>query len=300
MAENTITNRFSIGLHWLEFTIFNKDIFPTICCLNFYYDNDFNQGSGSLYGYINMTVGKAGIMILSDSRLDHHHVIIPGRWLSEVGQPSVFLLSELLFDHNAKMSRIDIACDDHTCDPDPKLLREYCNAGQLVTRFKTRNSLENHNDESVTNYFGSMRSDRFIRVYDKTKETKGNITACRWEIVLRKEYAQQAAEKIVYQGCNKVFLSTLHSLLDFRIPTSQKRESRRKQMDWYVNFLAGCEKAEYTRYEPIMTLERMEHWLQKQVSRTLATVVEAHHGEIDFVVDLINIGSSKIKRKKEY
>jgi len=138
-----------------------------------------------------------------------------------------------------------------------------------------------------------MKSDRYLRVYDKTKETKGKITATRWEIVMRKEYATQCAQYIVDTDINKTFKATLLSIMDFRIPTSENRASRRKQMPWYSDFIDNTEKALYTRYEPVMTLEKMEHWLQKQVSRTLATVVHHRDGDLDFVYDLIHLGIQK-------
>lgn len=284
--------RFNIGLHWLEYTIHNKNTIKTIEELDNYYDNDLVKVTGSMYGYFNMYMGKSGSIILSDERLDHHHVILPGRWLTEIGEPALAHLGWII-NNDGKLTRLDIACDDSTEEPNPSTLLKYCNDGQLVTRYRCRNSLENHKENSVTNYFGSMKSARFIRVYDKTKETKGNIKATRWEIVLRDEYAQQCALHILWSNLNKTFLSTLASLLDFRIPTSENRASRRKRMIWYQNFLGDIEKAQYTRYEPVLTLDRMEHWLQKQVSRTLATVLHYKHGDMTFIYDLIDKGKYK-------
>jgi len=288
-------NRFSIGLHWLEFTIHDKPILDTINELNKYNDNDLSSANGNLYGYMDMIVGKAGVIILSDSRYTHHHIILPGRWLTEVGDKAIELLPWIL-KNSGKLSRIDIACDDFTEKPNPKTLREYCNEGQLVTRFRRRTSLESHSDNSITNYFGSMKSDRYLRVYDKTKETKGKIIATRWEIVMRDEYAQQCAQHIIETGVNKTFKGSLLSLMDFRIPTTQKRESRRKKMDWYIDFIGNIEKAEYTRYEPTITLEKMEHWLQKQVSRTLANVLYCKKGDMGFIYDMIHKGSQQKRR----
>lgn len=288
-------SRYFIGMHWLEFTIHDRGVEATIEELNFYRDNELRLTESSMYGYITMHAGSGGLIILSDYRYTHHHVIVPGRWLSEVGEAALALLSWVL-ENNGKVTRIDLACDDSEESPNPEQLRSWCNEGQLVTRYRRRNSLENHGDGSVTNYFGSMRSDRYIRVYDKTKETKGNIKATRWEIVLRKEYAQQCANLILDTNLNVAFLGTLRSLVDFRKPTSEDRESRRPQLEWYRNMLQGVMKAEYTRYEPVNSIERMDHWLQKQVSRTLATVVEYKGGDLDYVIDLIYEGGKKKRR----
>lgn len=289
------TNRFSIGLHWLEFTIHNNPILATIHELDKYHNNELAATQGSLYGYIDMMVGTGGLIILSDSRQTHHHIILPGRWLTEVGQKALKLLPWIL-SNSGKLTRIDIACDDFTETPNPRTLREYCNDGQLVTRFRRRTSLESHSDNSITNYFGSMKSERFIRVYDKTKETKGKIIATRWEIVMRNEYAQQCAQKITQDNIKTVFKGTLLSLLNFRTPTTENRESRRKQMPWYKDFIGNVEKAEYTQYEPVVTLSKMEHWLQKQVSRTLATVMYHKKGDMEFIYDLITRGKRKPRR----
>jgi len=91
-----MNNDTSIGLHWLEYTVHEQPPLTTIKELNYFRDNQFSSANGALYGYMDMIVGTAGIIILSDSRKSHHHVIIPGRWLAEIGEPALLLLSTIV------------------------------------------------------------------------------------------------------------------------------------------------------------------------------------------------------------
>lgn len=297
-GSDTLKERFGVGIHWIEYTVPEGLVVDTIEELDEYYDNEFVLTGSSMYGYRNMFAGRGGSIILCDERRKEHHVILPGHWLTEIGEASNALVS-YIFDNHYKCTRVDIACDDYSESPKPSDVRDFCEQGQLVTRFRRRANLQSYGVRGgVTVYIGSMKSRRYLRIYDKTKETKGNIKATRWEVVLRDEYADQTLIMILTSNLNDAFLRVLLSMVEFRVPTTEERESRRQWMPWFREFVGDVKKAQYIRYEPARTLSQMEHWLQKQVSRTLAKVVLAKNGDLGFVYELLDEGKKKILRRR--
>lgn len=88
-----------------------------------------------------------------------------------------------------KITRLDVAFDDHTCVLDIDQLCSDTVSGQFVSRFNDWQVMYGSKGNSLTH--GSMKSEIFLRIYDKARER--GFTDCRhWirvELQLRRDRA---------------------------------------------------------------------------------------------------------------
>lgn len=92
---------------------------------------------------------------------------------------------------NMKITRLDVAFDDHSGVLDLDVLCDDTRKGNFVSRFNDWQVIEGSKGQSVTH--GSMKSEIFLRIYDKAAErglTDGNHWI-RVELQLRRDRAMQ-------------------------------------------------------------------------------------------------------------
>ncbi len=129
-----------------------------------------------------------------------------------------------------------------------------------------------------TCYFGSRKSNRFIRVYNKRGPT-------RLEIELKGKRANLVASAILKEDVdNWLEISKAHLLdfIDIDIP-------------WWKEFVGETERAYTKLYCPKdKSIEKKREWLLKQVSPTFAAVKEVTNGEIIF--EMLDEGERRMYR----
>lgn len=151
-----------------------------------------------------------------------------------------------------KATRLDYALDIRGVVADPLETLDLFDLGLVQTSFqKTETQNTSDADAGKTAYFGSRKSDRFVRIYDKAKQLKLLEEAwLRVELVERKEYAQKAADDMHQYGVRSAGTSRLKNVLDF--PT----------LDWWSEAFAA---------EPVPIGEvprrpsRWQQWMSTQV-----------------------------------
>lgn len=154
------------------------------------------------YGYNFVMVLNNYIRIMyndQESRMGVH-VSIPshGLWMLPLfgGNGSAFLsdILEDLYRKGCKVTRMDIAADDYQKVYMPidyvdfyreNRIRTYCRRFQYI------------GCNGGTVYLGSRNSGRYVRIYDKNKESKGEIDAIRYELEFRGHYAQMVVDKLL-------------------------------------------------------------------------------------------------------
>lgn len=117
-------------------------------------------------------------------------------------------------------TRIDIAIDVLDGDIEPYQVMDKKKAGRAKTSLRkwNENKAEKHG-EGHTVYAGSMKSERFVRIYDKSAESgvKGKWT--RVEMVFQEDRALQVWKQLQHINDNNALMnfakSLLKSILDF-------------------------------------------------------------------------------------
>jgi len=287
---------FQVSIDWMQFTIPEETpVNETIGELLYYLDCDFKDlGHGAL-GYENLAIGAGGAKVLTSSKRPEHHVILPGEWCRAVGPEMCCIILGWIFDHNGHFTRIDLAGDDYSKVVSPKGVAVRCEKGQLVSHCHNISRIYDVMGKQQDGvYIGSPASVRRLRVYDKNKQSKGEIDSIRWELQLRDEAADRAAELVLNRNLPEAYLATLVGLAGFR-KVSGDNVSRRPRAPWFKKLVGEAQKATLSKPQQVKTIEKTENWLRKQVSPSLAMVVEAGGGDLAILEDMAIDGRKRLK-----
>jgi len=242
-----------------------------------------------------MSIGAGGAKVLTSSKRPEHHVILPGEWCQAVGPEMSSIILGWIFDHDGHFTRLDLAGDDYSKLISPKGVAMRCEKGQLVSHCHTVSrtyGIMGKQQDGL--YIGSPASIRRLRIYDKNKESKGEIDAIRWELQLRDEAADRAAELVLDKNLPESYLATLVGLADFR-KVSNDNVSRRPRASWFKKLVGEAHKATLPKPQSVKTVEKTENWLRKQVSPSLAMVVAASGGDLSILEDIAIDGRKRLK-----
>ena len=328
-VTSMIKQTLQTSIDWLEFTIFQlsyEDVIERILQLKI---EDFADLSKGKFGYNAQTKWGNGNLFVLFNQVDDEpcinhmgvHVILSGTGCRAYeSQKSLYTLINVLvaLEGQAKLSRIDLAIDDFK---DDLIKFSRIRRAALKSEFTSRwNKWDELNSRSTgdgkllgqTMYFGSQTSDIFCRIYDKALEQKRKAKNkdeeipekwTRLEIVYRKERAKMLALHMI--ECSNVGLvirRTLQQYIRFvQRPKNSKdsNKSRWKTAIWWERLLENVEPLKLTVKRQEKTVDEMIKWLDKQIGPTLATVVTALDGEINWLYKLISNGNTRLKNKHQ-
>ena len=277
-------------IDWLQFTVFedyeNDNIRTYADIIDQYLNlevNDFQPCNG-LYGY-KSCMQYQNIRVLYDGpELMGIHVQISGKGCRYLESLDNFdwnrFLGHLVF-LGVKFTRIDVAIDQKQyfdCDR----IQRYLKSDRVCTRFRkygetTTSYIGSSELCGKTIYFGSRKSEIFLRFYDKGLESDGQIEGTRLEIVLRDDKANE----FVFQYLNKENFYNLSYLtkkvvnyyLRF-IKCDATRKERCSITNWWSDFINTVEKLSLGKGKEVITLDRICKWFEKQVSTSLKLIIE--------------------------
>lgn len=112
------------------------------------------------------------------------------------------MLDQLLRAEMARFTRIDVAIDIASVEPDDIIEAGYSSKFKAHTRIAS--------SKGVTHYIGSPKSERYARVY-RYAEPHPRAGLCRIEMVHRKRYARIIVERIINDGLTNAGLAALKS-----------------------------------------------------------------------------------------
>lgn len=288
---------FKNSIDWLEFTIpmgFSQK--ETMETLDFYLPNKFIKADRAILGYDEMLVGTHECKFLSsqDSRRPEHHVILPGKWCREVGYELLLSLLDWVVNHKGTFSRVDFACDDYNKKNNVQRIFKACKRGQLVSHAQRANvMMEFRGGEGITLNIGSRKSERFLRIYDKNAESKGEFDCTRWEMLMRNENADTAVQMIL-DAKPDIFERMLVGFADFK-ECNNKNSARRTRVKWFVDLVHQLKRAEFYKAKIQVTMAKMESWIRKQVGPTIACLLTCKQGDLGIFEDIAEEGRKKWK-----
>lgn len=165
-----------------------------------------------------------------------------------------------------------------------------------------------------TVYIGGRNSEKRIRFYDKSVQSKGQINAYRFEAQLRKSFARELGETLKAMGAKILkkklsreevndfmafdLLEYIIGLFRFVIPKEGDKNKSRGDVPefWkdYCDYLAATPNYIKVQRSKV-PLEQQQKWFDKSTPRYLAKFAEIHGEEklIDNIIELIEFGKTR-------
>lgn len=246
------------------------------------------------------------------------HIMLSGTGVREYeGRNSIkrLLLFLAVLDARVNFTRIDLAIDDFQ-DRTINFSRIHQHAiDHLFTsrwnKWDEVNSRKSASGEFLgrTMYFGSQTSSIFCRIYDKTLERKNNTDGTvkvpahwtRLELVYKKE----RAKKLVYHLIDNqtpvgiAIRGTLNQYIRFlkEPPKPDRNKSRWPSADWWNELLAGVGKLQLTIQRKEKSIDDMEEWVERQIAPTIAAILTAREGDMDWLHKIIGKGAQRLSQR---
>jgi len=200
---------------------------------------------------------------------------------------------DLLFDLVRKdpesyhITRLDIAFDDltevfninHICD---EVRKEH-----FVARTSTYQSIYSNAGNAV--YFGSKKSNVFIRIYDKASERGYDCEKFHWvrcELQLKDVNARGFVDKLQDNDLRTLYLGVLKNYLSFRVPTDDSNKRRWPEAEWWSKFLDNAVRISiWSKPGVEYNLSACERYVMTQPIGSIKTLLEIFGNEafIDMV-----------------
>ena len=211
---------------------------------------------------------------------------------------------------NGHVTRIDVAIDDIGCNyfTTDDVCGLYGNT-QIVSKFRNmRNVVESEISGKKTGhtvYFGSRTSDIFLRVYDKQLERNRKLSASgthidnfwvRWELELKNDRAVSVS-KMLTSGIplGAVAVGVLGHYMRM-IELDDINRSRCSTHSVWADFMDGISSLKITVPKYEKTMDEKKTWIKRQVMPTLAAVILADGGSLEFVEDNLENGLSRMNK----
>ncbi|WP_183360164.1 replication initiation factor domain-containing protein [Geomonas limicola] len=154
---------------------------------------------------------------------------------------------EHVFAIDGHFTRCDLAIDDFHGLLDMEVIGEAITGGLVTANFK---KVREYNERERTTgmltgrgaYFGSRKSEVFIRIYDKALEQRVDQHWVRVELELKGSRANAAMKLVLTKEIGTVARGILNSRLSFREKSKDGNRSRWPVSGWWKSFIASVEK----------------------------------------------------------
>lgn len=215
----------------------------------------------------------------------HFMVNLPGSVLSRLDPLEQYTLFSVLYSEGMNCSRLDIKVDDYGKEVTLEKVYEAAKAGNFTgfrkwePYYGPRQRGDLHEGPS-TIYFGSRGksgSGRFLRIYDKAKQSGGEVDATRIELELSGDKSREAFESVVNAGFElfkDVAVGYLKSSISF-IERVSSHVSRCLVLSWWDSLFSNYAAISFSPKTVVKTYQKSLDWLKTQVAPTFAMVLES-------------------------
>lgn len=317
-AQHTLDNDLRACVDWLQVTLHSVTVEQLITDILGLENEEFSGFRKGKYGYKgSLHFGNIGIYFNGNEDMGIH-LELSGQGCREYEALELYTwkqLFQILIDHEANFTRLDVAIDDFKGYFNIKGLVRKIKNRELISKFKNAIRIENIDIETGeskgnTIYYGGASSRIQIRMYEKDHERtmKGfdleeDLTAWnRTEIQARNERAQKIAGLIAEREDNemeigKVVSGILKYYMRFVVKGEDENRSRWKTAPFWLKFIGDVEALKLTEVAPDRTVEKTVNWIDKQVSPSLAILFEAFEGDMELLKHFIVDGSKRLKEQ---
>ena len=249
-----------------------------------------------MLGYERQRVGPGGARVLWSKRRPEVHVVLTGTWCRATSEAA--MRGTLAYVcATGRATRCDIAADDWNLRVTPAQVRDAIRQGDAVTHTRSRHWHEDLATGGGTLYVGAASSRQRLRVYDKGIESGGEIAAVRWEVQARDKAAEGLPYVLAVQHWGEVWASRAVQVIDFRERAGSERPTRCPRARWFAELVGEAQRARVYEPQEPRTIEQVDEWLTRQVAPSLAAVVAAMGGDVDYMTNLIAAGRTRWRQK---
>ena len=328
-------NRLNVSVDWLSFTLTLVTDIDEVLDMLGYNRMDFDNMAHGGKGYKSMVkLSGYPIYIMFDGNPDMGiHVDVSGSAVSElirsfattlkVSTPFESYAYDMDFDSTflmellrrvrccGQVTRIDLAVDDigsryFTTDD---MVELYFNH-QVVSKFRNlKNVVESEISGQKTGhtlYFGSRKSDIFLRIYDKKLEQNKKLSGAgmalidyswvRWELELKGERAVSVCDMLLSgKPVGEITIGLLNNYVRI-INLDNNNRSRCTTYDLWLDFIAGISPLRLYVPRDNKTIDDKKRWVKNQVMPTLAAIIISDGGSLEFVSDNMDSAVMRMKR----
>lgn len=229
-------------------------------------------------------------------------------------QATLWLITRLKREHNARFTRVDLSMDDYDKSINPEDVEQALkDKNYKGWRYYSQHKSTRKYGEGFTYVLGTRNADSCVRFYDKSVESKGEFDCYRFERECKDKYADEAVNALIYaneisNGNKKTFENWIAkticalSLGNARFVEVKRDEhgkilnrnmDREKPLEWWKAFTDKIGEGVRIRRKSIKrTLQKTEEWLDKSVAVSLAKLVRIYG--IEFVLNLVEIGNARL------
>lgn len=158
-----------------------------------------------------------------------------------------------LQDRSCKVSRLDLAFDDYSKTFRPLQYAKWWENRQFNTRFQKIHFYSSQREYGNTIYFGSRKTGKMLRIYDKDFESKGVVDSVRYEFELHGDFARDMVQYLIE---NKYIAFSEYILSYFRIVDNSGKDkciSRMPLLKEWEEFIAKSDFCEEVKKVNIPT-----------------------------------------------
>ena len=185
---------------------------------------------------------------------------------------------------NIHITRLDIAFDDMTGVFDIDHICDETRLEHFVSRTSTYQAIYSNAGNAV--YFGSKKSNVFIRIYDKAAERGFDGKEFHWvrcELQLKDINARGFVEKLAYMDLRELYLGVLKNYLSFRSPTDDSNKRRWPEAEWWSKFLDNVVRTSvWSKPGVDYNLSACERYVMSQPIGSIKTLIEIFGKEAFF------------------
>lgn len=243
------------------------------------------------------------------------HVTMSGNacraYVSQIG--SLLMLLQRIVELKGKVTRLDLAVDDLTTQyySVQDLIGCY-EKHEIISRWKYMESQIKSHMESKTNvkecvYFGSMKSDCFLRVYNKSIEQavreQKNIEAIasietywtRWELVLKRDAAMSVVNMLhEHMLLGEIWCGIMANYFRLVESTKDTNRSRWETQKKWVQFVGAAAPLTIKMYPERKDITTLMTWVDSQITPSLAAIVKANKDGLLWLVERTLAADSRI------
>lgn len=215
-----------------------------------------------------------------------------------------------IWNKQAHLARIDVACDLEDGSIPFKRLWRYTYNRMFICRSKIDPELTCMRQEKI--YFGSEKSDRFLRIYNKALQMGLPDTDwLRFEFQLRNDNATSFyLNWEQHRNLGKLFSGMMIDYIRFvDIPRgwskqqfleakANRHQARFKTASWWNDFVGDAERIQqlYLPREEY-TLDRIERYLEHNAGSNIRAFIIAHDGSVDELLESVKHVKLNTKQK---
>lgn len=266
------------------------------------WDGSGRSKDGLMAWYKAPSVDEFGAFVVGSLK-----IAFPGSVLTETITQRVLEWLDFIGDeHQVDCTRIDIALDDREKFIKLGKIEHARKAGHFFNcSYSERISSKRRGEpEGVTIYFGARASDKRLRIYDKTLESKGRILGNRWE----GQFRRKAAGEVFRFWCDawrrspntisNALARVVLGIIDFRKRGDDDTDRHRcEPVEWFQSLIEAVNvdpmrivvKAEEKK------MQRSLNWVNRSVGSTLAMIKISLGSEfMPYIERVVNEGGAKL------